>query len=58
MLLYICIFFPVIAGIYGGLVGGYIHSQNKSLKRRVALWTGGLILFVLYAVSLFKLLAR
>lgn len=50
MIMTISIFAPIIAGLYGALVGAYHHSKTRSPGKRMALWATGVLLLTIYIV--------
>lgn len=50
MILTISIFAPIIAGLFGALVGAYHHSNARSSRKRMALWATGVLLLIIYIV--------
>lgn len=48
MILTISLFAPIVAGLYGALVGAYLHSKARSPKKKMALWATGILLLIIY----------
>ena len=48
----ILLLIPIAAGLYGGAVGGYIHSKNRSPKHKITLGIIGIVLILIWIVAL------
>lgn len=45
-------FLPFLGVVYGVSAGAYIRSEKKTPKKRVAIWSGGILLLLMCATVL------
>ena len=48
----------IAGGIYGGAVGGYLHSKNRSRKKKITLGVLGLILVGIEIIAIVGVLSE